>query len=376
MSSQEKITVLHLIDSLPREGAEMVVYDLIQRSDRGKFEFLVATLTRGGGVARMLETIGVPVHILSRRSFLDLKGFRRLLGLIRDQRVNVIHTHLFSSHLWGGAAALLWPRVRWLRSEHNMSEWKNPVRRGLDHLLSLRADVIVAVSDPVRDSLVSCCRIDPGKIEVIVNGLNADRLRPASDSEELKRKLGIPAGGRVVVTAAALTQKKGHRYLLEAAARVIHNRPDAYFLLLGEGELRGELEERVRRMKLEERVRFLGSRPEAVKIIALADLFVLSSTREGLPISLLEAMALRRPVVVTAVGGCPDLIRDGQNGLLVPPRQAEQLASAIERVLDSPDLGRSMGTAAAETVAAGHSMEKMVAAYGVLYRRLAGRCER
>ncbi|MDP8235177.1 MAG: glycosyltransferase [Candidatus Erginobacter occultus] len=362
-------TVLHIIDSLPREGAEMVVYDLVQQGDRGEFDFLVCALTRGGGVAEMLETIGVPVFILGRKSFLDLSGFRRLLGLIRERRVDVIQTHLFSSHLWGWAAALFFPRVRLLRTEHNMSEWKNPLRRALDFLLSFRTDRFIAVSAPVRQSLISRCRIDPGKVEVIVNGLNTDRLRPGSDPESFWRELKLPAAAKIVVTAAALTPKKGHRYLLAAAELVVSRRADAYFLLLGEGELRGELEKEIRERGLAGRVLLLGSRPDAVEIIGRGDLFLLSSIREGLPISLLEAMALKRPVVATSVGGCPDLINDGENGLLVPPRDGNELAGAIEKVLNHPELGERLGKAAGKTVAAGYGMRGMIDAYENLYRR-------
>ncbi len=368
MNGRRKITILHLIDSLPREGAEMVVYDLIQQGNREEFNFLVVALTRGGGVAEMLKAIDIPVDILKRRSFLDLRAFRRLLRLIRNRRVDVIQTHLFSSHLWGWAAALFFPRVRLLRVEHNMSEWKNYLRRGLDYLLSFRTDRFVAVSKPVRGSLVSRCRIDPVRVEVIVNGLNTDRLRPGSDPAAWRRKLEIPAESKIVVTAAALTSKKGHRYLLSASELVSAHRDDVYFLLLGEGELRGELESSIRERGLTDRVFLLGSRSDAVEIISQSDLFVLSSIREGLPISLLEAMALNRPVVVTAVGGCPDLIVEGENGLLVQPRDGAGLAAAIVKVLDSPGLGERLGKAAAQTVVTGYGMRGMIEAYEQLYR--------
>ncbi len=369
MIERSRTTVLHLIDSLPREGAEMVIYDLVQRGDREEFDFLVCALTRGGGVARMLEEIGVPVFILGRDSFLDRKAFRRLLGIVRDRRVDVIQTHLFSSHLWGWAAVLRFPRVRLLRTEHNMSEWKNPLRRGLDYLLSFRTDSFVAVSGPVRQSLITRCRIDPEKVRVIPNGLNTGRLRPAADPEAILTELGLPGEAKLVVTAAALTPKKGHRYLVEAAELLVRDRDDVFFLLLGEGELRGELEGMIRDRGLSGRVILLGSRPDAVEIIGRSDLFVLSSTREGLPISLLEAMALKRPVVATAVGGCPDLISDGENGILVPPRDAGRLAAAIGKVLEGGEPARALGEAAAETVLAGYGMEKMIAAYQEIYRR-------
>ncbi|MFH1037255.1 MAG: glycosyltransferase [PVC group bacterium] len=368
MRNKRKITVLHVIDSLPREGAEMVVYDLIQRGDREKFRFLVCALTRGGGVADMLRAIGVPVFVLGRRSPFDLKSFRRLLGIIRDNRVRIIHTHLFSSHLWGWAGAVLCPRCLLFRTEHNMSEWKNAPRRLLDYILAFRTDQVIAVSEPVRRSLVSRCGIPARKVRVVANGLNLERLRKVADPAGKLAGLGVLPGHRVVATAAALTPKKGHRYLLEAAEKILGHRQDVYFLLLGEGELRGELGETIRARGLDGRVFLLGSRPDAAEIVGLSDVFVLSSIREGLSIALLEAMALKRAVVATAVGGSSGLVRDGFSGLLVPPRDGSALAQAIERVLDDRDFADRLGRTAQNEVAAGYDIGAMVGAYQRLYR--------
>ncbi len=367
-AARKAITVLHLIDSLPREGAEMVVYDLIQRGDREEFRFLVCALTRGGGVADMLRALGVPVFILGRKSAADGKSFRRLLGIIRDEEVDIIHTHLFSSHLWGWAAAVFFPRCVLFRTEHNMSEWKNSLRRLTDYILSFRTDRVIAVSEPVRRSLISHCHFPEGKAGVIDNGLNLDRLRRAGDPAGKLRDLGIPPGNKLVVTSAALTPKKGHRYLLDAAEQILRHRGDVHFLLLGDGELRGELETAIRSRGLDARVALLGSRSDAVEIVALADVFTLSSIREGLSIALLEAMALGRAVVVTAVGGSADLVKDGFSGLLVPPRDPHALAAAIERILDNPDLQERFGHAAASVVRAGYGIASMISGYENFYR--------
>ena len=374
---EKKITVLHVIDSLPREGAEMVVHDLIQQGDGERFTFLVCALTRGGGVADMLRAIDVPVFILGRRSPYDLKSFRKFLKLLKENRVDIIHTHLFSSHLWGGMAALLSPGRVLFRTEHNMSEWKNPVRRSIDYLLSLRTDRIVAVSEPVGRSLISRCRVGERKVRLIENGINLERLNGRFDQAGKLRELEIPPGGRVVGTAAALTPKKGHRYLLEAAGSILRHRKDVYFLLMGDGELREELRRSIRERGLDDRVLLLGSRSDALEIISLLDVFVLSSTREGLSIALLEAMALKRAVVVTAVGGSVGLIKDGSSGILVPPRDVPALAGAIERVLDDPGLQERLGRTAADDVLAGYDISTMVQSYQGLYREAyAGRKRR
>ena len=206
-------------------------------------------------------------------------------------------------------------------------------------------------------------------MQTIENGINIDRLKGGGDSSGKLSELGIPPESRLIGCSAALTAKKGHIYLLDAAEIVLAEREDVYFLLLGEGELREELSSSIKARGLEGRVLLLGSRPDAVEIVSLLDIFALSSIREGLSIALLEAMALGRAVVVTGVGGSIDLIRDGISGFLVPPRDGVALAEALGRVLNDPELKERLGRAAAEDVLAGYKMENMVMAYARFYRR-------
>lgn len=370
-SPEKKITVLHLIDSLPREGAEMVVYDLVRRGDLTGFDYIVCSLTRGGGVADMLAEAGIPVILLGRRSRLDVVAFIRLLKTIKSRRVDIVHTHLFSSHIWGALAAR-WCRTKLLRTEHNLSEWKSRTRRALDRFILSLADGIVAVSEAVGDSLATAVGIEPDRIRVIPNGLNPERLKTKTGRKQKPAELVIPPGVRIVATAAALTPKKGHRYLLEAAAMILGKRRDVCFLLMGEGELRDELEREVAARGLSENVRLLGSRGDALEIISTCDVFTLSSTREGLPIALLEAMALERAVVATAVGGSAALIDDGVNGLLVPPADPAALAEAVESLLENPGRATALGKAAARKIRTEYAIEPMIESYRETYREILG----
>jgi len=363
----KKITVLHVIDSLPREGAEVLLYDLIQRGDRRRFSYLVCALGRGGGVADMLQEIDVPVYVLGRRSFWDFSAFQRLLRLIRDNNVDIVHTHLFSSHLWGRLAAFLSKGVTTFSTEHNMSEWKNIWRKYADRFSACRTEKIIAVSSPVRDSLISVCGIKAGKVMVVKNGLNLDRFPTLPDRERKLKELNLSADTALVGMAAALTPKKGHRYLIEAISRITARRKNTCFLLLGEGELKKQLEKMIRARGLRGLVLLLGNRPDALEIIALLDVFVLSSVREGLSLALLEAMALGRAVVATAVGGSAELIKDGVTGLLVPPADAASLAGAIERILDRPELGKELGREARRRVVTDYDFSSTVQAYERMY---------
>ena len=244
---------------------------------------------------------------------------------------------------------------------------KNPPRRVIDHLLCRCTDRIIAVSRPVKDSLVSVCRVSPDKVRVIENGLNLERLRIKISRTDKLRELGLPADARLIGIAAALTPKKGHRYLLSAVARIMPRYPDLYLLLMGEGELLEELKEMVRAKGMEGRVRLLGSRSDALEIISLLDVFVLSSTREGLSIALLEAMALGRAVVITAVGGGVEVVENGVTGLLVPPADPEALAEALERILADPELGARLGRAAEKRIRSRYDIRAMIDSYAEQY---------
>jgi len=371
MPSFEKIQVLHLIDSLPREGAEILLFDIVSRCDPAAFSFAVVSLTRGGGAAEMLRAASIPVHLLGRRSRWDISAFLRLRRLIRIQSPAIVHTHLFSSRVWGTLAVRLSGlSAAIVHTEHNTSEWKGALRSFVDRVLSPLTDRIVAVSSPVRDSLVSSSRIRPGKITVIENGLNFERLRSSVSRRDLLRSLKIPPESLLVGIVAALTPKKGHAYFLEAAEKILSARRGVHFLILGEGELKRELERSSAARGIGESVHFLGSRSDAIEIIAHLDVFVLSSIREGLSLALLEAMALARPAVITAVGGAVGVIDDGRTGLLVPSRDSSSLASAVERLLSSSELRREMGERAARSVRERFDAASMIRGYEALYREM------
>jgi glycosyltransferase involved in cell wall biosynthesis len=374
MPSPAKIKILQIIDSLPREGAEILLFDIVSRCDPVSFSFAVAALTRGGGAAEMISAAGIPVRLLGRRSRWDLPAFLRLRRLVREYRPSIVHTHLFSSRLWGTLAVRLsGVPAAIVHTEHNTSEWKGSRRAAADRVLSLLTDRMVAVSAPVRDSLVSCCRIAAGRITVIENGLNFERMPAAVSRPELMRRLKLPPESLLVGIVAALTPKKGHVYFLEAAARILSRRRDVRFLVLGEGEIRGDLERLAEEKGIGGNVHFLGSRPDAIEIIAAVDVFVLSSIREGLSLALLEAMALARPAVVTSVGGAAGVIESGRTGILVPPRDSPALAEAIDRLLADPDLRRETGERAAAAVRKRFDAGRMIRDYEELYRQLGGR---
>jgi len=182
----------------------------------------------------------------------------------------------------------------------------------------------------------------------------------------------LPHGAPVVGNVAALVPHKGQRYLIEAAHLVVQHVPDARFVILGEGELREHLEKQVHEHHLEKHVLLPGFRTDVLGCLKAFDLFVMSSVTEGLGTSLLDAMAASRPIVATTAGGIPEIVEEGVNGLLVPPRDAHALADAILRALRVADLRTRMGAAGFARVNERFTVEKMVAGTAAVYARVAG----
>jgi len=203
-------------------------------------------------------------------------------------------------------------------------------------------------------------------------GIDVEHLL-AAPPVNLHETFFLPHGAPVVGNVAALVPHKGHRYLIEAAHLVVQQLPDARFVILGEGELREHLEKQVREHHLEKHVLLPGFRTDVLGCIRSFDLFVMSSVTEGLGTSLLDAMAASRPIVATTAGGIPEIVEDHVNGLLVPPRDAHELAAAIARALKDATLRQRLGAGGFARVNERFTVERMVEATAAVYRHVVDR---
>ena len=284
---------------------------------------------------------GLPIRTfpLVVRNDFDLRPIRSLRRLIRNERYDVVHLHTKRAH----ALALWLPR--------SAGGPKYVVTRRMDYaeragwytqyLYGRRVDGVVAISGSVLSALISA-GVAPERIRLIHDGIDADRFRPAA---------GRPRQSLPVISAiAVLEERKGHRVLLEAAARLKAQGHHAKYLLAGEGSLRSELQRQAERLGLAEEARFLGFVADPVSVLAKTDLFVMPSISEGLGVAALEAMAAGKAVIASRVGGLAEVIVDGVTGLLVAPGNPAELASAIARLLKQPKLAEELGTKAAEHV--------------------------
>jgi glycosyltransferase involved in cell wall biosynthesis len=359
--------ILVLIKGLGRGGAELLLASAAPYLDTSRFRYDVAYLLPWkDAVAGELSAAGITVTCLDGARGLGWVG--RLRRLVDRRGIDLVHAHSPAPAVAARAGLWRWPGP-FVYTEHNVWSSYHPVTRIANMLTYGRNDHVFAVSREVLASIrpPSVGRAPPA--EALYYGLDPAAVSRWGSSAGVRAELGLPDGAPMVVTVGNFTANKGHRYLLEAAVRVRRVVPEVRFVLVGLGPLEGDIRDRARRMGLDGTVVFAGFRKDAPRVAGAGDVFVLPSLREGLPLALLEAMALRRPAVVTRVGGTPEVVEHGRSGLIVPPADPSGLAAAVVSLLQDPDLRRRLG-AAAEERAADFDIRKSVARMEQVYAGL------
>jgi L-malate glycosyltransferase len=359
--------VLHVMQVA---GAEVLVAETIRRL-RGRIDPVVLCLDGIGALGERLRAEGVDVLDFGRRPGLDLGVARRMGRAIRARRLDVVHAHQYTPFFYGALAARasrVRPRVIFTEHGRHYPDVVSMRRRLANRLLLDRlADSVNAVCRFSAESLSDRDGFRAGRIEVIENGIDVPRYGRAANPAALRTKLGLKPDMRYIATVARFHAVKDHGTLLHAFAQVARARADVRLLLVGDGPLREELTQMTVELGIEERVRFLGIRSDVDDILRASNLFALTSLSEAASITLLEAMASELPVVVTAVGGNPELVRDGIDGTLVPRGDTTAAARAMLRLLDDEQAALAMGRAGAERVRARFTIDRTVQRYYDLY---------
>jgi glycosyltransferase involved in cell wall biosynthesis len=362
-------TVVHYTDTAGFGGAEQGLLTLLEGLDRTRWAPVLVHHAYPG-VAPLIEK----AHRLQIRTrevaslpqSLDWRWLRRFGSLLRSERATLFHAHLVwpIACSYGLIAAALFRVPGILATQQLFAPVETPRDRRLQKFVSLGVHRYIAVSESLARELRPLV-FHPRRVVVVRNSVDPAAFRgsaPAALRQSLTRN-----GEPLVLTLARLDPQKGLPYLLEAAKSL----PKATFAIAGDGRDRQALEEQARALGLEGRVHFLGYRDDIPDLLAACDLFVLPSLFEGLPISVLEAMAAGKPVVATRIGGTDEAVEHGVTGLLVPARDAEVLAAAIRQLLSNPADARRMGEAGRARALGEFSAESMVASMTRLYEELA-----
>lgn len=379
------IRVVELMASGAGGGAQVHVQNLATLLDPQRFDIQVISLTDGPAVRR-LRSAGVAARVVEEAE--DVAAADIVTQLLRDGPPDVIHNHMFRAEVIGTRVALALSELGGHRpyvvSTVHSSRVRSAADRALLRRLTPSMDQLIAVSRAIVNKLAVEGRTG-APVELIYNGVDLRRYEYTEACCTLPEEYGFPDGTPLVGVVARLEPEKGHRTLLEAWPTVLERVPDARLLIIGEGSQRIDLESQAERMGLMgercsrdrcvgtrgarpgAKVLFTGLRDDVPAVTAALDVAVLPSYREAQGLAVLEAMALRRPVVATAVGGLPEMIEDGRTGLLVPPRDATSLGDAIARLLTDHPLADTLARAGHDFVHDRFSLEHMLSAVGAIY---------
>jgi glycosyltransferase involved in cell wall biosynthesis len=356
-------------------GAEVLVAETIRRLGP-RIDPVILCLDSIGQLGQRLQDEGVQVVAYGRKAGMDLGVSRRMARDIRARRLQVLHAHQYTPFFYAGLAARLCrPRPRVIFTEHgrHYPDVVSGKRRLVNRLvLAHLADRVNAVCEFSARSLAEKDGFRRDRIEVIPNGIDLPKYAAETDIPAARRRLGLDPSRKYIACVARFHPVKDHRTLLQAFATIAASRPDTDLLLVGDGVLRLDLEQLAGQLGLNNRVHFLGVRDDVADILRVVDVFTLTSVSEAASITLLEAMAAARPVVVTAVGGNPELVRDGLDGLLAPRGDAGAIAAALLRVLGDDGLARRLGSSGARRVAETYLLDRTVERYYALYAAEAG----
>lgn len=362
---------MHLTFSLDIGGLENLVLNLFKTLDHDRYRLTVCSLTDKTALAGEFEQQGVHVYRLNKRNGIDPFLPFQLARLIKANQVHILHTHNTAPFFYGFLAGKISGRGNiHVHTEHSRMD---PNHRLLGNLLlffSKRIHKIISDSNAVTDYLIHTQGISREHIVTIFNGIDISLYSSSVPDRGLLDEAGIEAGSKIIGTVGRLEDVKDHATLLLAFAKICQTIANAYLIIVGDGSLRGALTQRAKDLHILERIVFLGSRRDVHRILPLFDLFVLSSKSEGLPLSLLEAMAASVPVIATRVGGIPEIILDHESGLLFSPGDADALADCIHALLLNSEKAKSFSEKAFERVVSSFSMRAMTDQYEAVYNSL------
>jgi glycosyltransferase involved in cell wall biosynthesis len=372
--------VFQILPSLVVGGAERLVVHLMEHLSRERFAPVCICLESplGTHYEARVRASGAPLYFLGKGAGASGSVLRQLNALFRQYRPAVAHTHIIGLN-YAYPLMLRYRTPARVHTVHNLAQREMGVRVGawvrqLAFRYRLGGVVPVAVADEVRATIQQLYGYpDP---PLIPNGIPTDEYAPNPDTRAQWRQAhGIEPRATVVTHIGRFAFQKNHALLVEAFAQVRSDAP-LYLLLVGGGELENAVREQVAGLGLQERVRFLGVRADVADILRASDVFVLSSRWEGNPLSVMEAMAAGLPVVSTAVGGVPELVREGVTGLLVPSEDAGALAQALQALVDDPARRQAMGSAARQHAVAHFDIRHTARGYEQLYETLLRRHKR
>jgi glycosyltransferase involved in cell wall biosynthesis len=355
-------------------GAETVLYNIAKNLDRNRYLPRVV-LFRSGWFRDYLVDEGIPVDIIQSHRSWDLTFIRQLSRYCKEHRIDLIHAHLPGANLYGSVVGKLLgiPVICTLHNEYIMPGSVERFSGVKMFIIRSLASRLVIVAEYMRGDYLRRGKIPSRKMVLIYNGVRQEQADSSFDIAEFKRQIDFRDGDILIANIANLRTPKGHMILMDAAAKVCGEMPQAKFLLIGEegdGKIKAAILDKMKQYGLGDKVKLMGFRRDVSQILKHVDIFMLSSISEGLPVSVVEGMRSGLPVIATEVGGLPEVVENGASGYLVKPGDSEKLAAKLIELCKNPSLRKTMGNKGNEIASRLFSLDLMIKNYQTLYEEL------
>lgn len=343
------MNILHLIENLDTGGAQIRLINDLRFMDKARFNNTVCSLAADGKLSKEISGMGIKLYALD--GVKNAGNFLKLARIIRENRIDILHTQIFFADLYGRLIGKLL-KVPAIVSTVQASAYEpdneylySLKRKLLDRFTGMLCNKkFIAVSEFVKSSMSKHLKISPEKIEVIVNYVDIDMLNTVDEEKLgiLRKELRLSPCDIVAVTIGRLNPAKGVQYLLKALSGIAAQYKSIRLFIIGDGFYRNYLERLVLDYGLTDNVRFLGERDDVKELLHISDIFIFPTLSEGLPVSLLEAIAIGKPALASDIGPVREVIKDGETGILFKPSDSQDIQRALIEIIQNPDLGRQL----------------------------------
>lgn len=363
------VTILHMIETSGPGGAENMMIRLIDNLDKEKFHSIVCLL-KDGWLNKTLQRQGVETVIIPQTRSFDYTWIKSALKCLADKKIDLMHSHEFAMNTYSSMLSVI-KGIPCVSTVHGKNYYWEKFQRKLAYRFVSRVSSMVPVSDDIRNFLVSKVGIHKKRLTVIPNGIDFNLYQNNEEKRfSFRKTLGISQDATLIGAVGNLYPVKGHTYLIQALAKIKQTHANIQLVIAGRGNELSSLQDDAKQYEVIDNVHFLGFREDIPEILNAIDMFVMPSLSEGMPLSILEAMAAERPVIASRVGGIPEVIVDSQTGYLSEAKSPVDLASKISKCIDDKDATSRIIKKAKEKVIMDFSMQAMMNGYLQMYDKL------
>lgn len=369
---KKKIKILHLITKTLSGGAEKVLLDMCKYTNSSNFESIVVSFQKGVLENQFKEIKHIKKINLSDSSYFTFKSLIKLNNIIRKEKVDIIQTHLQQPEFYAFLLKLLNPHIKWIVKKGNVAEFRSKLFWRLANGFILKfASKVIITSNGVKKFTKDMEFVSDKKLKVIYSGINLDKVNKElkkQDHMALKKSLHLKDSDKVIICVGRLVKEKGYPYLIEVMEKLIKEDKNYKLLIVGEGYLRDELSNLIKKQKLRSYIQLLGERKDVIQLLRVADIFCMASIREGIPISLMETMYVGLPLVATNVGGNKELVNHKKNGFLEKQKDVNAIKKRVKQLLSNTKLREIIIKNAKKTIIDNFSIKKNMEKYETTYK--------